>query len=70
MMEKIPTGIIAIAAVLLLSVGIGLAVTDRPTSAAETWGFAFLLVILLLLSKFKRFKGFGFEAEMLGSEAG
>ena len=33
-------------------------------SPGAAWGLAFLLMILLLLSKFKRFKGFVFEAEL------
>jgi hypothetical protein len=54
----------AVAAVALFVVGVVLAFTDRAASAGAAWGFAFLLMILLLLSKFKRFKGFGFEAEL------
>ena len=45
-------------------VGITLAFADRTASAGTAWAVAFLLVVLLLISKFKRFKGFGFEAEM------
>jgi hypothetical protein len=54
----------AISAVILLSAGVVLAFANRLTTATAAWGFGFLFVILLLLSKFKRFKGFGFEAEM------
>jgi hypothetical protein len=56
--------IIVVGCVAMFSIGAYLVLTDRPTSAAVTWGFAFLLVVLLLLAKFKRFKGFGFEAEL------
>jgi hypothetical protein len=56
--------IIVVGCFAMFSIGAYLVLTDRPTSAALTWGFAFLLVVLLLLAKFKRFKGFGFEAEL------
>ncbi len=56
--------IIVVGCCAMFSIGAYLVLTDRPTSAALTWGFAFLLVVLLLLAKFKRFKGFGFEAEL------
>jgi hypothetical protein len=62
--ERVIPWIIAIAACSLLSVGVHLALTDRSGSAATAWGFGFLLFILLLLTKFKPFKGFGFEAEL------
>ena len=58
--ERVIPWIIAIAA----CVGVFLALTDRSGSATAAWSFGFLLFILLLLSKFKRFKGFGFEAEL------
>lgn len=63
-MERATPWIIAVAACVLLLVGIGLAFSDRAASAGAAWATGFLLVVLLLISKFKRFKGFGFEAEM------
>jgi len=63
-LERATSWIIAVAACVMLGVGIGLAFTDRTASAGAAWGVGFLLVALLLISKFKRFKGFGFEAEM------
>jgi hypothetical protein len=62
--ERVIPWIIAISACSLLGVGVCLAFTDRSGSAVTAWGIGFLLVILLLLTKFKRFKGFGFEAEL------
>jgi uncharacterized membrane protein len=47
-----------------LGVGLYVAIIDRATAATVLLSFGFLFVILLVLSKFKRFKGFGFEAEM------
>jgi hypothetical protein len=57
--------ILSLGASALLIVGIFLAINDRgaPTITAVL-GTGFLFVVLLLLAKFKRFKGFGFEAEM------
>ena len=54
--------ILSIGAVALLIVGIFLAIRDRgaPTITAVL-GVGFLFIVLLLLAKFKRFKGFGFE---------
>lgn len=63
-MERTSPWIIAILAIALFVIGAALAFTDRSVAATSAWGFAFLLTILLLLSKFKRFKGFGFEAEL------
>jgi transposase len=62
--ERATPWIIAVAACILLAVGVGLAFSDRAASAGAAWGVGFLLVALLLISKFKRIKGFGFEAEM------
>jgi hypothetical protein len=56
--------ITSLGAIALLSAGIFLAISDRAAAAAPLLGFGFLFVVLLLLAKFKRFKGFGFEAEM------
>jgi hypothetical protein len=61
-MKLVANAILSLGVLALLSVGIYLAATDR--AAAPVLGFAFLFAVLLLLSKFKRFKGFGFEAEM------
>jgi hypothetical protein len=63
-MQWIANAILSIGAVSLLAVGGYLAFLDKTASAAAVLGFAFLLLVLLLLAKFKRFKGFGFEAEM------
>ena len=63
-MKLVSNAIISLGALALLSVGIYLAATDRAAAATPVLGVAFLFVVLLLLSKFKRFKGFGFEAEM------
>jgi hypothetical protein len=60
----ISAGISAVTAASLFVVGVLLAFTDRTASASAAWGFGFLLVVLLLLSKFKRFKGFGVEMEL------
>ena len=62
--ERSVPWIIAIAACTLLTAGIILAFSNRTSAAGTAWAFGFLLVILLLLAKFKRFKGFGFEAEL------
>lgn len=48
----------------LLALGAYLAAQDKTATAGTVLGFGFLLVALLLLAKFKRIKGFGFEAEM------
>lgn len=57
--------IVSIGATALLIVGLVLAILDRGApSIIAVLGTGFLLVVLLLLAKFKRFKGFGFEAEM------
>jgi hypothetical protein len=63
-MQRISNIIISSGSVVLLTAGIYLALIDRPAVAATTLGFSFLFVVLLLLAKFQRFKGFGFECEM------
>jgi hypothetical protein len=65
MMQLVANIIVSLGAVALIIVGIYLAILDRsvPTITA-VFGIGFLFVVLLLLAKFKRFKGFGFEAEM------
>jgi hypothetical protein len=63
-MQLISNSIISAGAALLLVIGIYLVATDKPAQSSAALGFAFLYVVLLLLAKFKRFKGFGFEAEM------
>src|ERR1700720_4473031 len=65
MMQLVANIIVSLGAVALIIVGIYVAILDRsaPTITAVL-GTGFLLVVLLLLAKFKRFKGFGFEAEM------
>lgn len=63
-MKWIANTIITIAAAGLLALGGYLNFNDRTASATSALGFGFLLVVLLLLAKFKRFKGYGFEAEM------
>jgi len=64
-MQWVANSIVSFGAFALLIVGIYLAILDRsaPTIIAVL-GTGFLFVVLLLLAKFKRFKGFGFEAEM------
>lgn len=57
--------IVSLGAFALLIVGICLAILDRGApSIIAVLDTGFLFVVLLLLAKFKRFKGFGFEAEM------
>ena len=63
-MNRVSNIIISLGAVALLSAGIFLAISDRVAAATLLLGIGFLFVVLLLLAKFKRFKGFGFEAEM------
>jgi hypothetical protein len=64
--DKISNFIIAVAAIGLLIVGscLALAYNDRTQAAGVVLGFAFLCLILLVCSRFKHVKGFGFEAEM------
>ena len=63
-MKWVANAIITLGAISLLAAGICLTVEDRTGSAATALSFGFLLVVMLLLAKFRRFKGFGFEAEM------
>jgi hypothetical protein len=63
-MQFIADAIISIGAIALLGVGVYQGMNDRTASSTSLLGFGFLLVVLLVLAKFKRFKGFGFEAEM------
>src|SRR4051794_2541030 len=63
-MNYVSNIIISVGAILLLSVGIHLAISDKVAAFTSILSFAFLFVVLLLLAKFKRIKGFGFEAEM------
>jgi hypothetical protein len=63
-MTWVSNTIIAIGAIALLTLGGVLALQDKTATAGAILGFGFLLVVLLLLAKFKRFKGFGFEAEL------
>jgi len=64
-MQLVANIIISLGAFTLLIVGIYLAILDRGASTMTVvLGTGFLFVVLLLLAKFKRFKGFGFEAEM------
>ena len=63
-MKWVSNSIIALGAVSLLAAGLYLTLEDRTGSAATALSFGFLLVVMLLLAKFRRFKGFGFEAEM------
>jgi preprotein translocase subunit SecY len=65
MQQRVTNRILYIGAPALLVVGIVVAILDRGApSIIAVRGTGFLLVVLLLLAKFKRFKGFGFEAEM------
>jgi Na+-transporting methylmalonyl-CoA/oxaloacetate decarboxylase gamma subunit len=63
--QLVANTILSIGALALLIVGIYLAILDRsaPTITAVL-GIGVLFMFLLLLAKFKRFKGLGFEAEM------
>jgi hypothetical protein len=63
-MQVVANIVIAIGAIGLFIVGGYLGFSDKTASATAVLGFAFLLVVLLLLAKFKHVKGFGFEAEM------
>ena len=63
-MQVVANIVIALGAVGLLAVGGHLGFADKTASASAVLGFAFLLVVLLVAAKFKRVKGFGFEAEM------
>jgi hypothetical protein len=59
--------IVSLGAFALLIVGICLAILDRGApSIIAVLGTGFLFVVLLLLAKFKRFKGFGFEGHLAG----
>ena len=63
-MQRVANIIISVGAVGLLALGGYLGFLDKTASATTVLGFAFLLVVLLLLAKFKHVKGFSFEAEM------
>ena len=56
--------LISIFAISLTVGGFYLAMNDKPVPSGMLLGFGFLFVVLLILAKFKRFKGFGFEAEL------
>jgi hypothetical protein len=57
--------IAAVAAVALLAAGLYVALsTDKTATTGYLLAFAFLFVVLLSLAKFRRFKAWGFEAEM------
>jgi hypothetical protein len=55
-------------ATILVGDGAFLAFQNKTAPATTTLTFGFLLTLLMLISKFKRFKGFGFEAEMWKQE--
>ncbi len=63
-MKWVSNVIITVSAIVLLTVGIYLSLIDKASAAVAPLGIGFLFVVLTLLAKFKRFKGFGFEAEM------
>ncbi len=62
--DIISSVIIAGGAVGLLIIGGILAYNNQTGAAKAALGFAFLFSVLLVAARFKRFKGFGFEAEM------
>jgi hypothetical protein len=55
--------ILAVGAVSLLITGIMLACQDKIASASSVLGFATLMLVLLLISKFKSVEAFGLKAE-------
>ena len=59
-----PKAICALAATALLSLGVYLALKNYAITSGLLLSFALLFTLLLLGSKFKHVKGFGFEAEM------
>ena len=61
-METATNIIIALAAAGLFVLGGILAWQNKTSACATVLGFAFLLAVLLLVSKFKHVRGFGFEA--------
>ena len=64
-MKWVANTIVSLGAIALLITGIYLAIQNRgAANVTAVLGIGFLFVVLLLLAKFKRFKGFGFEAEM------
>ena len=64
-MQMVANIIVAFGAIFLLGAGIRLAFLDRGAATITVFlGIGFLFVVLLFLAKFKRFKGFGFEAKM------
>jgi hypothetical protein len=63
-MQVVANIVIALGAVGLLAVGGYLGFADKTASASAVLGSAFILVVLLVVAKFKRVKGFGFEVEM------
>jgi hypothetical protein len=60
--------LISIASASLIGTGLYESWHNQTTTAATDISFGFLTLLLLLLSKFKKFKGFGFEAEMWEQE--
>ena len=56
--------LLAIMGVAFLLVGACLAVRHEPSGAVATYGVGFLLILIALMSRFRRFKGLGFEAEL------
>ena len=54
-----------IAALVLLSAGIFFSYLDQVSSATATYAAAIFCLIFVFLTEFRRFKGFGVEAELL-----
>lgn len=57
-------GLVTLAAVATITVGLVAAWRNQTSTAGIVLGVGFLMLVLMLLAKFKRFKGFGFEAEL------
>ena len=56
---------ILIAALVLLAAGVALSYLDKTGGATATYAAGILCLVFVYLSQFKRFKGFGMEAELL-----
>jgi len=60
--------IVLIASLALMLAGIVLSFQDKTTGATATYGAAILCLIFVFLPAFKKFKGLGIEAELLGQK--
>lgn len=57
--------VILIASLLLMGAGVVLSYLDKTSGATATYAASIFCLIFVYLSQFKRFKGFGVEAELL-----